>query len=123
MRYFTKRRQRTLKSCEGRAFKVSDNEYRVKNYTVYKSHRKGWLCECKHFVYKQTPCSHIVYVTTRFANRETTHLMRSEVDHVTNRSDKVVLGKTNEMNLVGMMVMVSVMSMPPVMASHKRRSP
>lgn len=111
MRYFTKRRQRTLKSCEHRTHKISDNEWHVKNYIVYKSSHKGWICECKHFVYRQTPCSHIVYVLTRMLKPE---LVSLEVDHMPNRLDKVVFGQTNEMNLIPMISMISMMSASPV---------
>ena len=105
MRLFTKARQRTLKSCEGRTVKISDNEFKVKNYTVYKS-RKGWICECMHYVYKQTPCSHIVYVATH------PQLMPVEVKHVPNRPNKVVLGYPENMH--GFMAMLTLMSMLPL---------
>jgi hypothetical protein len=118
MRYFTKARQRTLKSCEGRTVRISDNEYRVKGYTVYKSSRKGWLCECKHYVYRQTPCSHIVYVATRassvtpkvLTSRHETPLMAVEVKHVSNGPNKVVFGQSYNMH--GLMALLTVMSLP-----------
>src|SRR4051812_42753374 len=101
MRYFTKARQRTLKSCEGRTVKKSDNEYLVKDYTVYKS-RKGWICECKHFVYHQTPCSHIVYVATKPKS-----LVPIEVKNVANLSNKIMFGQPYDM--YGLMSVISVM--------------
>jgi hypothetical protein len=114
MRYFTKARQRTLKSCEGRTVKKSDNEYLVKDYTVYKS-RKGWICECKHFIYHQTPCSHIVYVATRrplvtpkaLTSGPRPKLVPVEVKHVANLSNKVVFGQPYDM--YGLMSVISVM--------------
>lgn len=110
MRLFTKARRRTLKSCEGHTIRISDNEYRVKDYTVYKSSRKGWLCECKHFVYKQTPCSHIVYVITRELAPK---LMTVEVKHMPNLLDKIVFGKSNNTDrFVPIMSVLTVMSVP-----------
>ena len=121
MRLFTKARQRTLKSCEGRTVKISDNEYRVKDYTVYKS-RKGWICECKHYVYHQTPCSHIVYVATHphlvtpkaLTSGLRPKLMPIEVKHVPNRPNKVVFG--DAYNMHGLMALLTLMSMPSLFA-------
>jgi hypothetical protein len=110
MRYFTKARKRTLKSCDGHAFRISENEFRVKDYTVYKS-RKGWLCECKHYVFKQTPCSHIVYVATH----KPLPSMGVKVDDVTDGLDKVVLGESDKMNVIAFIVMVSMMSVSPLL--------
>lgn len=124
MRLFTKARRRTLKSCEGRVLRISDNEFKVKDYTVYKSSRKGWLCECKHFVYKQTPCSHIVYIITRELKPQ---LVRLEVKDVPHRLNEVMLREAYDMyGFVPMLAVISVMSplrepirIPPRLYRHR----
>jgi|ERR1043165_1539168 len=113
MRLFTKERQRTLKSCEGRTVRISENEFRVKDYTVYKS-RKGWICECKHYVYKQTPCSHIVYAATH-------PLVPIEIKHVAHLPDKVVFGHPYDM--YGLMSVMAVMLPPSLPLGEAVRIP
>lgn len=123
MRLFTKARRRTLQSCEGRTIRISDNEFRVKGYTVYKSSRKGWLCECKHFVYKQTPCSHIVYVITQVLKPT---LMGIEVKHMPNLFNKVVLLNSDyAYRIAPIMSVLTVMapSMPLLLTREPVRIP
>lgn len=102
MRLFTKARKRTIKSCEGKTTKISNTYFKVKNYTVYRSERSGkWMCDCRHFALKQTWCSHIVYVVMRvLPSVVIAPSARTKVHDMANGSNEVVLGKSDNMDWV-----------------------
>jgi hypothetical protein len=114
MRLFTKARKRTMASCKGRVVKISDNEYHVKNYTVYYSSRKHeWICECMHYSLHHTQCAHITYLLLKVlarpsvmitAKADSSPSVMIKVHDVADRSNEVMFREADYTDWVGTMV-------------------